>query len=149
MYRDANLRRYQYYVNPSWAGSFLYFCLLKFLLNAKQAVYTQAPVSQAPGLYMHTFHRNLLKILFRPGALIAGTWAVMQHMGSQYVYHGPHFIFACSFCNYIIEATLTRAAPSSLPRAPSPKPLPHPSQSSMSLATRRRLLLRLHPSIQM
>lgn len=50
MYRDAQLRKYQYYVNPHWTGG----------------VYASPSMSGS-----------------RPGALIAGTWAVMQHMGSS------------------------------------------------------------------
>jgi len=49
MYRDAELRKYQYYINPSWTGG----------------VYASPSLSGS-----------------RPGALIAGTWAVMQYMGS-------------------------------------------------------------------
>ncbi|KAF8692318.1 hypothetical protein AX14_002590 [Amanita brunnescens Koide BX004] len=49
MYRDAELRKHQYYVNPSWTGG----------------VYASPSLSGS-----------------RPGALIAGTWAVMQYMGS-------------------------------------------------------------------
>ncbi|PPQ83056.1 hypothetical protein CVT24_012008 [Panaeolus cyanescens] len=50
MYRTAELRRFQYYVNPSWTGG----------------------VYASPGLSGS-----------RPGALIAGCWAVMQHMGTE------------------------------------------------------------------
>ncbi|KAJ7497639.1 pyridoxal phosphate-dependent transferase [Mycena latifolia] len=50
MYRDAELRRYQYYVNPDWTGG----------------VYASPSLSGS-----------------RPGALIAGTWAAMQFMGSD------------------------------------------------------------------
>lgn len=50
MYRDAELRRYQYYVNPSWCGG----------------VYGSPSISGS-----------------RPGALIAATWAVMQHIGDE------------------------------------------------------------------
>jgi sphinganine-1-phosphate aldolase len=50
MYRDAELRRYQYYVNPHWTGG----------------VYGSPSMSGS-----------------RPGALIAGTWAVMQYMGEE------------------------------------------------------------------
>ncbi|KAG5643381.1 hypothetical protein DXG03_000995 [Asterophora parasitica] len=50
MYRDAELRRYQYYVNPFWSGG----------------VYGSPSLSGS-----------------RPGALIAGTWAVMQYMGDE------------------------------------------------------------------
>ncbi|KAF9541396.1 PLP-dependent transferase [Agrocybe pediades] len=49
MYRSAELRRFQYYVNPTWPGG----------------------VYASPGLSGS-----------RPGALIAGCWAVMQHMGT-------------------------------------------------------------------
>ncbi|TFK44145.1 PLP-dependent transferase [Crucibulum laeve] len=50
MYRDAELRRHQYYINPTWTGG----------------VYASPSLSGS-----------------RPGALIAGTWAVMQYMGSE------------------------------------------------------------------
>ncbi|TFK67377.1 PLP-dependent transferase [Pluteus cervinus] len=50
MYRDAGLRQYQYYVNPSWTGG----------------VYASPSLSGS-----------------RPGAIIAGTWAAMQYMGSD------------------------------------------------------------------
>ncbi|KAG6817495.1 hypothetical protein H0H87_008120 [Tephrocybe sp. NHM501043] len=50
MYRDAELRKYQYYVNPNWSGG----------------VYGSPSFSGS-----------------RPGALIAGTWAVMQYMGDE------------------------------------------------------------------
>ncbi|TFK21883.1 sphinganine-1-phosphate aldolase [Coprinopsis marcescibilis] len=50
MYRNAELRAHQYYVNPSWTGG----------------------VYASPGLAGS-----------RPGALIAGTWAVMQAIGSK------------------------------------------------------------------
>ncbi|EKM74970.1 hypothetical protein AGABI1DRAFT_116649 [Agaricus bisporus var. burnettii JB137-S8] len=50
MYRDAELRKYQYYLHPTWSGG----------------VYASPSISGS-----------------RPGALLAGTWAVMQHMGSK------------------------------------------------------------------
>ncbi|KAJ7141450.1 pyridoxal phosphate-dependent transferase [Mycena epipterygia] len=50
MYRDAELRHFQYYVNPDWSGG----------------VYASPSLSGS-----------------RPGALIAGTWAAMQFMGSE------------------------------------------------------------------
>ncbi|KAF9526574.1 pyridoxal phosphate-dependent transferase [Crepidotus variabilis] len=50
MYRTAELRRHQYYVNPTWSGG----------------VYASPSLSGS-----------------RPGALIAGCWAVMQHIGSE------------------------------------------------------------------
>ncbi|KAF8971234.1 sphinganine-1-phosphate aldolase [Flammula alnicola] len=50
MYRTAELRRFQYYVNPTWPGG----------------VYASPSMSGS-----------------RPGALIAGCWAVMQHMGTE------------------------------------------------------------------
>ncbi|KAF8658238.1 hypothetical protein AX16_002015 [Volvariella volvacea WC 439] len=50
MYRDAELRRYQYYVNPTWTGG----------------VYASPSISGS-----------------RPGAIIAGTWAVMHYLGSD------------------------------------------------------------------
>ncbi|KAH6906411.1 sphinganine-1-phosphate aldolase [Coprinopsis sp. MPI-PUGE-AT-0042] len=50
MYRTAELRSFQYYVNPSWAGG----------------VYASPSLAGS-----------------RPGALIAGAWAVMQAVGSK------------------------------------------------------------------
>ncbi|PFH53702.1 hypothetical protein AMATHDRAFT_54119 [Amanita thiersii Skay4041] len=50
MYRDAELRKHQYYINPNWTGG----------------VYASPSISGS-----------------RSGALIAGTWAVMQHVGSS------------------------------------------------------------------
>lgn len=50
MYHTAELRRFQYYVNPTWSGG----------------VYASPSLSGS-----------------RPGALIAGAWAVMQHMGTK------------------------------------------------------------------
>ncbi|KAF9010763.1 pyridoxal phosphate-dependent transferase [Cyathus striatus] len=50
MYRDAELRKFQYYVNPTWTGG----------------VYASPSLSGS-----------------RPGALIAGTWAVLQHIGTE------------------------------------------------------------------
>ncbi|KAJ3512940.1 hypothetical protein NLJ89_g3237 [Agrocybe chaxingu] len=49
MYRTAELRQYQYYINPSWIGG----------------VYASPSISGS-----------------RPGALIAGCWAVMQYMAA-------------------------------------------------------------------
>ncbi|PPQ90627.1 hypothetical protein CVT25_006610 [Psilocybe cyanescens] len=50
MYRTADLRRFQYYVNPVWPGG----------------IYASPSLSGS-----------------RPGALIAGCWAVMQYMGTE------------------------------------------------------------------
>ncbi|EGO00216.1 hypothetical protein SERLA73DRAFT_89122 [Serpula lacrymans var. lacrymans S7.3] len=50
MYRNSNLRKYQYYINPTWTGG----------------AYASPSLSGS-----------------RPGALIAGTWAAMQYMGSN------------------------------------------------------------------
>ncbi|KAL1721988.1 pyridoxal phosphate-dependent transferase [Schizophyllum commune] len=50
MYKDASLRRFQYYVNTTWSGG----------------VYASPSLSGS-----------------RPGALIAGTWAAMQHIGYE------------------------------------------------------------------
>ena len=52
MYKDASLRRFQYYVNTTWSGG----------------VYASPSLSGS-----------------RPGALIAGTWAAMQHIGYECV----------------------------------------------------------------
>ncbi|KAJ7217718.1 pyridoxal phosphate-dependent transferase [Mycena pura] len=63
MYRDAELRRYQYYVYPDWAGG----------------VYASPSLSGS-----------------RPGALIAGTWAVMQYMGSNGYLESCRSIVTCA-----------------------------------------------------
>ncbi|KAJ7899067.1 pyridoxal phosphate-dependent transferase [Mycena leptocephala] len=63
MYRDAELRRYQYYVNPVWSGG----------------VYASPSLSGS-----------------RPGALIAGTWAAMQYMGSNGYLESCRSIVTCA-----------------------------------------------------
>ncbi|KAJ6498960.1 pyridoxal phosphate-dependent transferase [Mycena sanguinolenta] len=63
MYRDAELRRYQYYVNPGWSGG----------------VYASPSLSGS-----------------RPGALIAGTWAAMQYMGSDGYLDSCRAIVTCA-----------------------------------------------------
>ncbi|KAJ6521913.1 pyridoxal phosphate-dependent transferase [Mycena vulgaris] len=63
MYRDAELRRYQYYVNPDWTGG----------------VYASPSLSGS-----------------RPGALIAGTWAAMQFMGSAGYLESCRSIVECT-----------------------------------------------------
>ncbi|KAJ7451720.1 pyridoxal phosphate-dependent transferase [Mycena galericulata] len=63
MYRDAELRRYQYYVNPNWSGG----------------VYASPSLSGS-----------------RPGALIAGTWAAMQFMGSNGYLESCRQIVTCA-----------------------------------------------------
>jgi len=52
MYRNAELRRFQYYVAPKWPGG----------------VYASPSMAGS-----------------RPGAILAGTWAVMQAMGQEFV----------------------------------------------------------------
>jgi len=63
MYRDAVLRRYQYYVTPHWTGG----------------VYASPSLSGS-----------------RPGALIAGTWAAMQYMGSDGYLQSCRDIVTCA-----------------------------------------------------
>ncbi|KAJ7282901.1 pyridoxal phosphate-dependent transferase [Mycena rebaudengoi] len=63
MYRDADLRRHQYYVFPDWAGG----------------VYASPSLSGS-----------------RPGALIAGTWAAMQYMGSNGYLESCRSIVTCA-----------------------------------------------------
>ncbi|KAJ6476032.1 pyridoxal phosphate-dependent transferase [Mycena vitilis] len=63
MYRDAALRRHQYYVNPDWSGG----------------VYASPSLSGS-----------------RPGALIAGTWAAMQYMGSNGYLESCRSIVTCA-----------------------------------------------------
>ncbi|KAJ7045863.1 pyridoxal phosphate-dependent transferase [Mycena alexandri] len=63
MYRDSDLRRYQYYVNPDWTGG----------------VYASPSLSGS-----------------RPGAIIAGTWAAMQYMGSNGYLESCRSIVECT-----------------------------------------------------
>ncbi|KAF7321892.1 Sphinganine-1-phosphate aldolase [Mycena kentingensis (nom. inval.)] len=63
MYRDAELRRYQYYVLPDWSGG----------------VYASPTLSGS-----------------RPGALIAGTWAAMQYMGTSGYLESCREIVTCA-----------------------------------------------------
>lgn len=69
MYRTAELRRYQYYITPSWTGGVYGSpsmpgsrCVRPLISSSKFAKLTS----------------------YRPGALIAGTWAAMQYMGYSY-----------------------------------------------------------------
>jgi sphinganine-1-phosphate aldolase len=75
MYRDAALRRYQYYVTPNWTGG----------------VYASPSLSGS-----------------RPGALIAGTWAAMQYMGSDGYLDSCRQIVACT---RLIANTITSSIP--------------------------------------
>ncbi len=52
MYRDSELRKYQYYIQPDWAGG----------------VYASPSMAGS-----------------RAGSVIAGAWAVMTHMGMEWV----------------------------------------------------------------
>jgi sphinganine-1-phosphate aldolase len=63
MYRDAELRRFQYYVTATWTGG----------------VYASPSLSGS-----------------RPGALIAGTWAAMQYMGSEGYLESCRSIVTCA-----------------------------------------------------
>ncbi|KII92641.1 hypothetical protein PLICRDRAFT_37419 [Plicaturopsis crispa FD-325 SS-3] len=63
MYRDGELRRFQYYVNPGWIGG----------------VYASPSLSGS-----------------RPGALIAGTWAAMQYMGTNGYLESCRTIVTCA-----------------------------------------------------
>ncbi|KIJ60028.1 hypothetical protein HYDPIDRAFT_32607 [Hydnomerulius pinastri MD-312] len=75
MYRDAALRRYQYYVTPNWTGG----------------VYGSPSLSGS-----------------RPGALIAGTWAAMQYMGSDGYLQSCRQIVTCA---RLIANTITASIP--------------------------------------
>ncbi|KAJ7077267.1 pyridoxal phosphate-dependent transferase [Mycena belliarum] len=75
MYRDSDLRRYQYYVNPHWTGG----------------VYASPSLSGS-----------------RPGALIAGTWAAMQFMGSNGYLESCRSIVTCA---RTIADTITTSVP--------------------------------------
>jgi hypothetical protein len=89
MYKDSALRTYQYYVNPDWPGSRVasYLPIFHFSLYFLQEEYMQARVCLVRGmcivlcwggkLYLTSFD------FVRPGALIAGTWAAMQYLGSE------------------------------------------------------------------
>ena len=67
MYRDNELRQHQYFVMPDWAGG----------------VYA-SPAIAGSRCVASWLQKTLIDILeFRPGALIAGTWAVMQYMGEE------------------------------------------------------------------
>ncbi|KIJ07716.1 hypothetical protein PAXINDRAFT_182408 [Paxillus involutus ATCC 200175] len=75
MYRDAALRRYQYYITPDWTGG----------------VYASPSLSGS-----------------RPGALIAGTWAAMQYMGSDGYLESCRQIVTCA---RRIANTITNSIP--------------------------------------
>ncbi|KAG1861579.1 PLP-dependent transferase [Suillus subalutaceus] len=75
MYRDAALRRHQYYVTPYWT---------------------------VPLFLRLTFHA------LRPGALIAGTWAAMQYMGSDGYLKSCREIVSCA---RTIANTITNSIP--------------------------------------
>lgn len=87
MYRTAELRQHQYYVNPSWPGEFVHSYLLVLCLRKSiQVVSTLAQACLVLGESNNVFARNCYLTFFlgdRPGALIAGCWAVMQHMGTE------------------------------------------------------------------
>ncbi|KAI5889275.1 PLP-dependent transferase [Schizophyllum commune H4-8] len=63
MYKDASLRRFQYYVTTTWSGG----------------VYASPSLSGS-----------------RPGALIAGTWAAMQHIGYEGYLKSCREIVSCA-----------------------------------------------------
>ncbi|KAH8828388.1 sphinganine-1-phosphate aldolase [Flagelloscypha sp. PMI_526] len=63
MYKDADLRRHQYYVNSTWVGG----------------VYASPSIAGS-----------------RPGALIAGAWATMQHIGSDGYLESCRSIVSCA-----------------------------------------------------
>lgn len=75
MYRDAALRRHQYYITPYWTGG----------------VYASPSLSGS-----------------RPGALIAGTWAAMQYMGSDGYLKSCREIVSCA---RTIANTITNSIP--------------------------------------
>ncbi|KAG1772581.1 PLP-dependent transferase [Suillus placidus] len=75
MYRDAALRRHQYYITPYWTGG----------------VYASPSLSGS-----------------RPGALIAGTWAAMQYMGSDGYLKSCREIVSCA---RTIANTITSSIP--------------------------------------
>ncbi|KAG6811604.1 hypothetical protein H0H92_006667 [Tricholoma furcatifolium] len=81
MYRDAELRTHQYYVNPSWSGTDISVLsgLIECAQNKKVAY---MPVQAYPDHGTHPV-ALLRQRFWRPGALIAGTWAVMQYMGDE------------------------------------------------------------------
>lgn len=75
MYRDAALRRHQYFIMPEWTGG----------------VYASPSLSGS-----------------RPGALIAGTWAAMQYMGSDGYLESCRKIVSCA---RMIANTITNSIP--------------------------------------
>ncbi|KAG1725430.1 PLP-dependent transferase [Suillus paluster] len=75
MYRDAALRRHQYYITPDWTGG----------------VYASPSLSGS-----------------RPGALIAGTWAAMQYMGTDGYLKSCREIVSCA---RTIANTITNSIP--------------------------------------
>ena len=85
MYRNAELRRYQYYVNPNWSGMYPLFVPISLLskVTSIKAVFMQARVYQALGENPFSAFTCHLKFLSSPGALIAATWAVMQYIGDE------------------------------------------------------------------
>jgi len=75
MYRDSELRKHQYYVNPDWSGG----------------AYASPSLSGS-----------------RPGALIAGTWAAMQYLGSDGYLESCRSIVTCT---RIIANTIKSSIP--------------------------------------
>lgn len=69
MYRSKELRHYQYFVKSDWAGG----------------VYGSPSISGSRYVYVGdmSFITGGDSCSRRPGALIAGTWAVMQYMGEE------------------------------------------------------------------
>lgn len=68
MYRSADLRRYQYYLNPTWSGKHYPGVCVQIMTSIvhKGGVYASPSMSGS-----------------RPGSLIAGAWAAMQYMGQR------------------------------------------------------------------
>lgn len=105
MYRNAELRRYQYYVTPDWPGRSdcrysrpllrLFFASRSTIITnsgcpgASQAAFTAVRAWPGRGAAYPDFSLSCRTDDVgprRPGALIAGTWAAMQYMGQECVH---------------------------------------------------------------
>ncbi|KAF9227039.1 PLP-dependent transferase [Gyrodon lividus] len=95
MYRDAALRRYQYYIAPNWTGLFLIIMLKR--CHSFHLTWRIGGVYGSPSLSGS-----------RPGALIAGTWAAMQYMGSDGYLESCRQIVTCA---RLIANTITSSIP--------------------------------------
>lgn len=92
MYRDENLRRYQYFVTPDWAGEYrrsvVQLLCHESLCPFLGGVYASPSLAGSRCVfYLLLLGTSMtLAVTPSPGALIAGTWAAMQYMGHKWVY---------------------------------------------------------------